>query len=126
MYNLSNVWQSFLEALVRFWENRFQTEENELVYFLKIELEKERAEKAKLLNTVLEFACPKPIEPMAQEENKELKPIGQVHWRVKARELEAQARARRQELDREAKEALTKPVAKVTVEELERELGVNE
>jgi len=125
MYKLSHVWESFLEAMIRFWENRFQVREDPLVNLLKIELERERAHSAKLLNVIQELAAPKPIEAEPQEEI-DYKPIGKTPWYVKARELEREARERRQKMDAEAKGIqINNPKAAASVDELEAELGVN-
>lgn len=128
-YSLSDVWQAFLDMIIRFFENRFQNRENEIVSLLKIELERERQHSSKLLVVIQDLAAPKPIEVEPQEDI-EHKPIGRVPWHVKARELEIAARKKRQEMDREAQEAINKNKVVVsnpnpqTVDELETELGI--
>lgn len=89
---LKELVYSFMEAGTRFWNNQFQVKSNEEVEFLKLELERERAEKNKLLNYILELNAPK-IE--VESETEELQPIhtSKTPWHVTRTNLENQSRA---------------------------------
>jgi hypothetical protein len=98
---------------------------------LKAELASERFEKNKLLSTLLEVVHP--VVRVEKEEQKELQPIAPrtVPWNVKRQMLEAEDRVQAKIIaDKQREEAEAagqmKIVGKMTTEELERALGVND
>lgn len=114
---IRSVWVAFLEALARFWNNRFVIEHRELD-ILKMELDRERIEKNKLLDSILEHLNPK-NENEPEINLAEMKPLGKSNWRARAKQLEDESR--------KLKAASTPQVATVrkpSIEELELELGV--
>lgn len=128
MFTLKDVWVSFLSAIIRFWDARFQPQENETVYLLKLELERERAEKVKLLNSVLEHLN-KPVISEIEENEKLPKPIGTLNWRARAAQLTADSvkrRLAREQNEAEARNALNQSANSIqSVEDLEKELNVS-
>lgn len=126
-YSLKDVWQFFLEAVCRFWSNRFK--EKQLapeVELLKLELESRRLENAKLVSTLIELSLPKKEEPIGTDE--ELKPIRQFQpsWDQRRKELELESRRRAAELRQESEEAIEDIDSDLREEisNLEREVGV--
>jgi hypothetical protein len=110
-----DMFDSFKEAVIRFFDNRFVTR-NEQLELLRLELEKERAEKNKLLDYILMLN--KVNESIDNRE--EPQPLrSSVPWHTKQRELEK----RDLELVRQRNiQAEMKMDAGKSTEELEQEL----
>lgn len=116
---IQDLFISFIESGIRFWNNRFQFHPDEQLEFLKLELEKERSEKSKLLNYILELNSPR-VE--LEQRSEDPKPIqtSQIPWHVRKANLERESRARFERLQEERKSGAT--VTSKSVEELEEEL----
>lgn len=124
-YSLKDVWQFFLEAVCRFFNNRFQEEkpsrELRLIYE---ELEYFQRENAKLVSSLIELSSAK-SETESNDSTTEMKPIRQFQpsWSVKRRQLEKQARANAEALRVQVpSEELT---AEISSLESELNLGAN-
>lgn len=124
---------SFLEAVSRFWTNRFNNEPSDEVFYLRSRIASLEKEKAELIEKLL-F----PVAAQPEEIQKEYQPI-QPHrpnWRIRAAELEAESRKRKAEQNAAREEALranrtvtpkvSDPVTEEKViEDLEEELNIN-
>lgn len=113
---IRDIWRSFLGAVIRFWDNRFQ-KNDEALSILKLELERERLEKNKILNSLLEQLNSKAVET-EEVDVSQLKSLGKSNWRVRARFLEERSRKERANM--------TSAPVKVTddIDSLEKELGI--
>ena len=116
---IRELFDSFVRAWIRFWDNRFL--ENTLlkeIEYLKLEVEKERSEKNKLLNYILEMNAPK-VEKEVDLSN--FKPLSSsyVPFNVRRKKLEETDRekARQAKIDNEVRIEGMK-----STEELEKEL----
>ena len=101
---MKEIWLSFKEAIIRFWDNRFLSNHRDEIDFLRSQIERERAEKLKLVNFL--------ITPISEnnERNELPEPIpgGHKPWAVRKQELEKKFR---------------KPnIGGKTIEELEKEV----
>lgn len=116
---LQQLYDTFIRALIRFWNNRFNKSDE--INFLRLELEKERRERNKLTEYILELNQLKinNSEPIDKED---FKPLNKhIPFRIKRAQKEAEDRemARKMRLERE--QSLDPMVVK-TVEQLEKEL----
>lgn len=106
-------------AAIRFFDKRFIGDRK--LELLELELDRKFAETKRLQDALINIVNP----PEKEEEEPEEfpKPLGQVNWRVRARQLEEQKRNERIELDKQrtAKIAMGVP-ATISTEELESEL----
>ena len=129
MFSLYDVWVSFLSAVCRFWDNRFNHKISPELELLRLELDRAHHQINQLNKVILEIASPSPVNNQ-QEEQAIPEPIGQKHWRVRARELEEQKRAERKKIDDEFRANQERMTVHAdgykseTVEELEAELGI--
>lgn len=104
------VWIAFTDAIERFWNNRFIAKVNrneDEINFLRLELSKERNERVKLLNYILELNSPK-----ATEEIEIPISLSTPTWNQTRKELE---RKDKEEFDRKRKE---------NIEKVEKEVGI--
>jgi len=82
------LYESFMNAIIRFWDARFASNTIlDEIEHLKLEIEKERQEKRKLLDYILEMH--KPVERAPDIEISDYKPSNQhVPWRSRRMQLE--------------------------------------
>lgn len=111
------IYESACSAVIRFFENRFLL--NDEVAFLRLELEKERSEKNKLLNHILELNRTPSVELQNSAEFVPQQVTGTLSWDARRRQLEAESRNKAIELRREAAVAIN---SAKTTEELEHAL----
>lgn len=120
---MSELWLSFIAALVRFWDNCFVHKEDPIVTFLKIELERTHSKERQFLDLLLSKDV-KPITESDESETSNFQPIiRKPHWRVGARKLEAEARERAKQLKDEY-EAFKSNQQPMTTEALEEHLNI--
>lgn len=117
MFSLSDVWQAFLGFCIRFWDSKSQPEQNETIYLLKLESERNHQMMLKLLESVT--AGIHQVEPEVQSELP--KPIGQLNWKAQAAKLTRESIEKRRQLEAEAKAGLM-----TEIKTLEQETGVNQ
>lgn len=115
------VYESFLEAIIRFWNNRFQSDDQ--VRYLRMENDKLRQANDKLISQLIELSKPVTVDEPAQD-TRDLQPLrGQYRsWEQRRRELEATSLRKAIELSDEAKLASARSQ---TTEQLEADLGIN-
>jgi len=112
------MWSAFVESVVRFFNNRFQTE-NETYTFLQNELIRARQDYKELVESVLH----PPVVNVEQEVEHEFKPITNNFepFHIKRARLERASRIRAEELRSEAAVAVERTKS---TEQLEDELGI--
>jgi hypothetical protein len=122
--DLKSIWVSFVEAVVRFWSNRFQLHNDEVLY-LRDRVAQLHNENQQLYERLISFNSPKIEEQPVNIED--FKPIqtGRVRtsWSVTKAKLEADSRREAIKLAQEAAEA-TKAERTQTTEDIEKELGI--
>lgn len=112
------LYESVMGAIIRFWDNRFILHRDNEINYLKLEIEKERLEKRKLMDFILELN--KPIDKIPDTPLEDYKPLNQnIPWRSRKMQLEQNDRKEFDKLKRDAEIRLEE--AKST-EELEAEL----
>lgn len=99
---LSDLWSALVDCIERFLDNRFRDKFEDEREFLKMEIEKVRAEKDELLQHILKLSEPH------QEDEIDLKavaPIGvqPVFWKQRCAQLEKEDRIRAQKLREDKK-----------------------
>ena len=106
---LRDCLQSFLEAWIRFWDNRFVIDKDEIRYLRNL-IESER----RLNNELIASLFNNEAKP-SESESKSFQPIiRNKNWRQLARERQAEIH----------KEAQIKAAASKSTDELEQELGI--
>jgi hypothetical protein len=114
--HLTALMVSFLDAITRFCDNRFNQDNSELS-FLRSELSSLRmdyANLAKSLNTKPEQSGPEPA--------KDYEPIqGRVHWKVRAAQLQKEAR---EKLNQEKRKVEISRGEQESIDALEHELDI--
>lgn len=126
MFKLSDVWQAFLGWMIRFWDSRSQPHENETIYLLKLEAERNH----KLLERLIEQISNQLRPEIKNDEPVELpRPLGVQSWKQRANQLTQDSIRRRRELEEEARNSMNKvnpnPESLKSIEALEQELGVS-
>lgn len=119
--DLRTIWSAFVEAIIRFWNNRFHSIKNSEVDFLRDELMRSRNDYKELVQSLNQPVIHNP----KQIEDSEMYPIKGSRFEpfhVKRTKLEAASRNRAEALRKEA--ALEIERGKSTAE-LEEELGIN-
>lgn len=113
--SIIEIWESFKEFIVRFFDNRFQP--NNEINYLRGEIEKLRFENNKLLNHIIDLTSPVKTEEAETKNPEPLRKI--VNWNERRRELEKQdaERARNLKIEKEVKANVNK-----STEQLESEL----
>ena len=113
------IFESFCRSLIRFFDNRFVRDTS--VEYYRIEMEKLRQEKDRLLEVLLAKNQAQISVQTTAAEDTEWQPAreGFKSWETKRRELEQLSFKRATELEREAKVALA---STKSTEELEAEL----
>ena len=127
MFKLSDVWQAFLGFCVRFWDGLAQPHENETIYLLKLEAERNHKFLEKMIGIL---STTNKIEAKVDELAELPRPLGVQNWKQRANQLTRESIERRRQLEAEARNAMsndakvTNPEATKSIEALEEELGV--
>lgn len=112
------------ECIVRFFNSIARLKEepiNEEFEFLRSQLEAERYRVDRLIDKLTE----KPISNNQSELPKDFQRLGgYLPWHVKRQQLERDSRLKAEALDRERETAKSQQVEKMSIEELEKELGI--
>ena len=120
---LKAVYESFIRAAIRFFDNRF-LQDNEVEWY-RIELDKLRIENQRLVNVIIQMNRPESASPVQNDET-EWKPlVGFETVSQKRRRLERESYNRLQSNIAQAREETSRKAAQaMTTEQLEEELGV--
>lgn len=115
------IWNSFVEAIVRFWNNRFVRGNEEIVY-LREEISRLQQENKGLIERLI---SPNINEVNIREEEKEFQPVTTnrfIPWRERRAMLERKSREAAISLAREAEVEVERGKS---TEQLEKELGIS-
>ena len=113
------IYESFCRSLIRFFDNRFIRDTS--VDYYRIEMDKLRQEKDKLLEVLIAKTQPLSANVGVEPESVDWQPAKEAYkpWHVMQRELENASRLKAEALAREVKAALN---STKTTAELEAEL----
>ena len=127
---IADLYRSILESAIRFFDRRFR-DDSQIEYFKNL-IERERIERSKLLDKLLETKTAD-LASEPEDEIPEFKPIAQPNWKMRARALEEMQRQKKEEMMK-AKQNQTNSSSQLkakaaviglqSIEELETELGL--
>lgn len=119
-----SMWTAFVEAIVRFWNNRFQLKNEEIIY-LRQQIERLEFERKQLTERLM---VPQFVETKEDEEEKTFEPLTTnryIPWHERRRKLEQASRAEAIRLQQEAATQVERdnnPGRAQTIQELEDQL----